>query len=249
MLFRSQQVWGDRIAQGDLRKDYDALVFHTGIPGARDLDRAARAGAQAKDNLAKLKKALPAFEDWSNLESRATPLAADTALPALKQFVADGGTLIALGGECEKVIRHFALPIKVGTYVKDPKAEGGERKTQREEFYIPGSLVALDVDLKHPLAAGMEAQPAAMFIASTPVFEVTGKGVDVVASYRKSDTLVSGWAVGESFLAGKAAILSASVGKGRIVLFGADVTYRGQPVGTFKPLFQAILQSAMQAPR
>ena len=40
--FPVQQVWGDRIAQGDLRKDYDALVFHTGIPGARDLDRAAR---------------------------------------------------------------------------------------------------------------------------------------------------------------------------------------------------------------
>ena len=247
--FPVRQVWGDRIAAGDLRKDFDALVFHSGIPGARDLERAARSGSQTKGNLAKLQAALPPFEDWSNLESRATALTADTALPALKQFVEQGGTLIALGGECEKVIRHFALPIKVGTFVKDPKAEGGERKTQREEFYIPGSLVALDVDLKHPLAAGMQQQPAAMFIASTPVLEVTGKGVEVVATYRNTDTLVSGWAVGQQYLAGKAAIVAANVGKGRIVLFGADVTYRGQPVGTFKPLFQAILQSATVAPR
>jgi glutamine amidotransferase-like uncharacterized protein len=68
----------------------------------------------------------------------------------------------------------------------------------------------------------------------------------VLARYRARDTLVSGWAIGEEHLAGKAAIVTAQVGEGRIVLFGVDATYRGQPVGTFKPFFQAILRSTMK---
>ena len=241
--FPVQQVWGDRIAQGNLRADFDVLMFHTGLPGQRDLQRPAQ--ARDPETLQKLQKALPPFEDWSNLAARATPLVGETALPALQQFVEQGGTLLALGTECEKVIRHFELPIKVGTWVADPDADGGERRTRRDEFYIPGSLVALDVDLRHPLAAGMQQNAAAMFIANTPVFEVTGPGPEVVARYRVCDTLVSGWAVGDHHIAGKAAIISAKVGRGRIVLFGADVTYRGQPLGTFKPVFEAILQSAL----
>jgi hypothetical protein len=241
--FPVQRVWGDRIARGELGADFDALVFHAGLPGPRDLGRAGQ--QRDPETLQKLQKALPPFEDWSDLAARATPLVGETAVPALRQFVERGGTLIALGGECEKVIRHFGLPIRVGTYVPDPSAEGGVRPTRREEFYIPGSLLALDVDLRHPLAAGMRQYQAAMFNANSPVFEVTGPGPEVVAHYRVWDTLVSGWALGDDHLAGKAAIVAVPLGKGRIVLFGADVTYRGQPVGTFKPLFQALLQSAM----
>jgi hypothetical protein len=40
--FPVQQVWGDRVEAGDLRRDFDVLVFHTGLPGPRDLQRAAR---------------------------------------------------------------------------------------------------------------------------------------------------------------------------------------------------------------
>jgi hypothetical protein len=45
-------------------------------------------------------------------------------------------------------------------------------------------------------------------------------------------------------VAGKAAVLCAWVGKGRIVLFGAYVTYRGQPLASFKLLFHALLTAA-----
>jgi hypothetical protein len=80
------------------------------------------------------------------------------------------------------------------------------------------------------------------------VFEVTDPkaGIEVVASYSRIETLMSGWAVGEEHLAGKAAVLSTKVGKGRICLYGADVTYRGQPVGTFKLLFNALLDAAAE---
>jgi hypothetical protein len=236
--FPVQQVWGDRIEAGDLKKDFDVLVFHTGLPGPRDLERAAR--ARDEQNLDKLRTALPPFEDWSNLASRATRLTAEKSLPAIRQFVEQGGTLVAMGSEVDKVIRHFELPVKVGTYVP---TEDGERRTLREEFYVPGSLLAIEVDTAHPTARGASRELAAMVDGGSAILEVTDKNarIDVVARYRGRDTLVSGWAIGEEFLVGKAAALCAHVGKGRVLLYGADVTYRGQPLGTFKLLFQAIL--------
>jgi len=239
--FPVRQVWGDRIEAGELRRDFDVLVFHTGLPGPRDLERAAR--ARDEQNLEQLRAALPAFEDWSNLQSRSTRLTGEKSLPAIRAFVEQGGTLIALGGEVEKVIRHFGLPVKVGTHVPDAEAEGGERRTRREEYYVPGSLLAIEVDTTHPIARGASRELAAMVDGDSTVLEVTDRDarIDVVARYRGVDTLVSGWAIGQEFLVGKAAALCAHVGQGRVVLFGADFTYRGQPLGTMRLFFQAIL--------
>jgi hypothetical protein len=240
--FPVQQVWGDRIEAGDLRRDYDVLVFHTGLPGPRDLERAAR--ARDEQNLEALRAALPPFEDWSNLASRATRLTGEKSLPAICEFVERGGTLIALGSEVEKAVRHFGLPVKIGTHVPDPDAEGGERRTRREEFYVPGSLLAIEVDVAHPIARGASSELAAMVDGDSTVLQVTDPGarIDVVARYR-ADPLLSGWAIGQEFLAGKAAVLCAHVGEGRVVLFGIDAIYRGQPLGTMKLLFQAILSA------
>ena len=239
--FPAQQVFGDRIEAGELGKDFDVLVFHTGLPGPRDLERAAQ--RKDEENLDKLQAALPPFEDWRNLKARTTRLTGEKSLPALRAFVEQGGTLVALGGECEKVIRHFELPVKVGTHVP---TEEGERKTTREEYYVPGSLLAIEVDTAHPLARGTSRELATMVNAGSPILEVTDPQakIDVVARYRGQDTLVSGWAIGQEFLVGKAAVLCAHVGKGRVILYGADVTYRGQPVGSFRLFFQALLTAA-----
>jgi hypothetical protein len=236
--FPVQQVWGDRIEKGDLRADFDVLVFHTGLPGPRDLERAAR--VRDEQNLGKLQAALPPFEDWSNLAARATRLTGEKALPAIRTFVEQGGTLLALGSEVDKVIRHFGLPVKVGTHLP---GDEGERRALREEFYVPGSLLAIEVDTSHPIARGASRVLAAMVNNGSAILEVTdpNAAIDVVARYRDEETLVSGWAIGTELLVGKAAVLCARVGKGRIVLFGADATYRGQPLGTAKLVFQAIL--------
>ena len=80
------------------------------------------------------------------------------------------------------------------------------------------------------------------------VFEVGEDSSEVaaVAAYRSEDTLVSGWAIGPEHLHGKAAVLTLPLGKGRLHMFGADVTYRGQPVGTFKLFFNAILSACVR---
>ena len=65
----------------------------------------------------------------------------------------------------------------------------------------------------------------------------------MVFTFAEKDTLMSGWAIGERYIGGKAAALRADVGKGHVFLFGPSVTYRGQPIGTFKLLFNAIQQA------
>ena len=51
---------------------------------------------------------------------------------------------------------------------------------------------------------------------------------------------MSGSVLGEKYLAGRPAIVCARVGKGRAVLFGADVVYRGQALGPFELVQNAI---------
>ncbi len=240
--FPHQIVFGDRIARGGLRADFDALIFHTGLPGGRDL-------ANAKppvmpENLEKLQQALPPYEDWSTLPSRATKLTGDTAWSPLREFVEQGGSLLVFGSECEKVVRQMRLPVAVGTYVDDPAAEGGKRRTRNEEFYVPGSLLHVDVDATHTFAAGSDARVVAMFTRSSVVLQPTGDSVEVVARYRDADALASGWAVGLSHLAGRAAIARVPVGKGSVVLFGADATYRGQPLAMIRLVWNTLFASS-----
>ena len=52
--------------------------------------------------------------------------------------------------------------------------------------------------------------------------------------------LRSGWAWGQQYLEGGVAVVDATVGKGRVLLFGPEITYRAQPHGTFKFLFNGI---------
>jgi len=247
--FPVELVWGERVEQGDLRRDFDVLIFHTGLPGPRDLEAAARRRTASKHE--ELQDALPPFQDWSDLEARAVRLTGESALPAIREFVQAGGTLIALGGEVDKVVRHFDLPVKVGAYVElDPEVVGEngepgdtERRTTRDEYYVPGSLLAIEVDTDHAIAFGSRRDLAAMMYRTSQPLEVTDEaaGIDVVARFRGHDTLLSGWAIGTEYLHGKAAVLSADVGEGRVVLFGIDATYRGQPLGTIRLFFQSIL--------
>ncbi len=52
--------------------------------------------------------------------------------------------------------------------------------------------------------------------------------------------LRSGWAWGQAYLKNTVAVLEASVGKGKLVLYGPDVLFRAQPHGVFKLLFNGI---------
>jgi hypothetical protein len=149
----------------------------------------------------------------------------------LKDFVTAGGTLICFDAACDLAIKQFNLPLR-------NVLEG----LRSSEFYCPGSILALDVDLSQPLARGSKPVTDAYFINSS-AFEITEKPsnrVRVIARYAKDNVLRSGWLLGESKLKGQIALAEVELGRGRVILFAFRPQHRGQTWGTFPFIWNAL---------
>ena len=94
-----------------------------------------------------------------------------------------------------------------------------------------------------PVAFGMDPQ-VDVFVDDSPAFALgpnaSSAGVKRVAWYETASPLRSGWAWGQSYLKGSAAAVDAPLGRGRVLLFGPEITFRAQAHGTFKFLFNGI---------
>jgi hypothetical protein len=151
--------------------------------------------------------------------------------PRLRRWVEDGGTLVAMG-RATAVASYFDLPIS------DPLAGLPPQK-----YFVPGSVLRVRVDNTLPAAYGFEPE-ADVFFDNSPVFRLepgaAARGVRPIAWFATSTPLRSGWAWGQAYLKDAVAALEAPVGRGRVLLFGPEVTFRAQSHGTFKFLFNSI---------
>jgi hypothetical protein len=165
-------------------------------------------------------------------------------VPQLRAFVENGGTIVAIGGSTS-LARHFALPVSSALVERAP--EGADRPLPPQKFYVPGSVLQVAVDQAHPLAWGMPEHVDVMF-DNSPVFrlgpEAGRRGVRAVAWFDSARPLRSGWAWGQEHLRDGVAVVEAEVGRGRLFLFGPEITFRAQPHGTFKFLFNALYYGA-----
>lgn len=155
---------------------------------------------------------------------------------ALREFVEQGGTLIALNDASDFAINELHLPVRDIT-------EG----LKQTEYYAPGSILRTEIDTTHPIAKGMPRESIA-WVENSPVFEFDARDanrVHVVARYPiDHDPLLSGWLLGGRKLWGKSALLEVTLGKGRVYLFGFRPQYRAQSLATYPLLFNAISQAA-----
>jgi hypothetical protein len=81
-------------------------------------------------------------------------------IQALRQFVTDGGTLVALNEASRFLIQALLLPVR-------NVLEG----VPAEDFYAPGSIFRVAIDQSHPIARGLGAETAAWF-EDGPAFDV-----------------------------------------------------------------------------
>lgn len=152
----------------------------------------------------------------------------------LRAFVESGGRLVAFDRAVDFAISVFGLPFRNTVRGADP-----------QDFFIPGSIIRLDVDPEHPLAYGMPSEATALFARSQVLERIGGvnwEGVSTPVCYAGTDYLVSGWTLGgDDFLAGRTAAAQVPVGAGDVVLFAFTPHFRGQPRNTFKLLFNALV--------
>ena len=96
-----------------------------------------------------------------------------------------------------------------------------------------------------PIAWGMTEEALGLFWQS-PAFEITPSSDNHryarPVTFVDRDLLQSGWLVGEEHIANKAAVVTAEVGEGQVVLLGIRAQHRAQTDGTFKLLFNALLR-------
>jgi len=154
----------------------------------------------------------------------------DPGARALKTFVQDGGTLISLDQAGGFAINALGLPIRDLT-----------RELTSDRFFVPGSIVRVEVDPAQPLAYGMSPHTAGFFAFSSVYEALAPADATVVARYAEKDVLVSGWLEGEQVMAGRPAVVQVNSGMGRVILMGFPVQYRAQSLATFRLLFNAIL--------
>jgi hypothetical protein len=150
---------------------------------------------------------------------------------ALDAFVRQGGTLVCLNQSGNFAIQQLHLPVR-------NVVDG----VPRREFFASGSILEVIPDPAHPLMAGMP-ERAKVFVDNSPVF-TTLEGFEgaALAKYApQGSPLLSGYLLGEKHLQGFAAALDVRHGRGHVVLIGFRPQWRGQPVGTFRVVFNAAL--------
>ncbi|MBN1224686.1 MAG: hypothetical protein JXB23_15675, partial [Candidatus Aminicenantes bacterium] len=150
---------------------------------------------------------------------------------ALKAFVEKGGILVTMNNACGLVIKEFDAPVA-----------NGLEKVDRSKFFCPTSLLKLKVDPTSPVGYGMPPEAAGIFSRSLGLTTWIPSGEwdrTVVASYPKEDILMSGWLLGEEYIARKAAVVDLKYKEGRIILIGFKCQHRAQSHGTYKFLLNS----------
>ena len=232
--FPFERVFAPGLDAGNLNARFDALVFVSGaIPGAgggRGGGRGGAAGGAAPADL-------PAeYRDhWGSVT-------ADRTLPQIKSFVEAGGTVIAIGSSATNLAAFLRLPIE------DHLVEAGA-PLARTKFYVPGSVMSARVDTTIGVAFGMPDRTS-VFFDESPVFKLgagaAAAGLKRVAWFDSPTPLRSGWAWGQAYLDQGVIALEVPVGRGKVLLFAPEILQRAQPHGTFKFLFNGIVNSATQ---
>jgi hypothetical protein len=160
----------------------------------------------------------------------------DRTMPQIKQFIDNGGTVIAIGASATNLAAYLDLPIE------NHLTENGQ-PLGNTKFYTPGSVLVARVDTTSPVAFGMK-EHTDVFFDNSPVYrlgaDAATRGVKAIAWFDTKTPLRSGWSWGQSYLENGVIAIEAAVGKGRVLLFGPEILQRGQPHGTFKFLFNSI---------
>jgi hypothetical protein len=240
--FPFEVVYPKALDAGNLSSKYDVIIFPSGVGPAR-AGGGGRGGGGAAAGGGRGGNA------ESNIPAEYQPMVgaytAATTGPQLKKFVEDGGTILAVGRSSSNLAQVFGLPID--NHLVERAADGSETPLPAEKYYVPGSVLRMAVDNTDPIAQGFDTE-VDIFFDNSPVFslgpDAMMKGIRPVAWFDTPTPLRSGWAFGQGYLNGGVQVIDVTLGKGKLYLFAPEITFRAQPHGTFKFLFNGLYLAA-----
>lgn len=228
--FDFKLVFAKEIDRGDLRTNYDVLIFVKGaIPALKP-----EIGTE-------LEEKEPLEADIPNeYHDKMGKITVGKSIPSLRSFLEAGGDIITIGSSAN-LAYHLNLPVKTALV---EMVAGKERNLPAEKFYIPGSIMQVSVDEQSISNWGMGSK-ADVYFAASPVFKLSPESIShgdltPLAWYSSDKTLRSGWAFGQAYLQDAVAAFKAKVGRGTLFVYGPEITFRGQTQSTFKLVFNQL---------
>ncbi len=122
-----------------------------------------------------------------------------SGVQALQAFVRNGGRIVAVEEATEFFVELFDLGVS-----------NAVERLPSQDFFIPGSILSVDLEEDHPVNQGKGDTTPVWFWTSSRAFDVDDPQVEVVARYSEGNPLLSGWLLGPEYVAGKAAIVRAA---------------------------------------
>ncbi len=231
--FDFQVVFAKEIDAGKLYEKYDALLFISGgIPTLGDQEERRWGGPPPEE------KDTP--EAYHHMLGSISP---DKSIPQIKTFLENGGKVVAVGS-ASNLAYHLDLPVK--NALVEIQRDGSEKVLAGEKYYVPGSVMVSRVDTTLTANWGLPSHVDMLF-NNSPVFKLKQEsklqGFEVLSWFDTKTPLKSGWAWGQSYLEEGITSFSAPVGKGKLFVYGPEITYRAQSHGTFKMLFNQLYRS------
>jgi hypothetical protein len=235
--FKADILFTKAIDAGNLRDKYDVIILVSGaVPAVRREGETQELGFNRRE---------PKPEEIpTEYHSTMGRITADKSIPELKKFMEAGGKVVTIGTSAN-LAYHLGLPVKNALTEIGPN--GVERNLPNDKYYVPGSLLRANLDSTQQATWGMP-NKADVYFENSPVFKLAPEAVaqgkvKPLAWFTDEAPLRSGWAWGQTYLRGGVVAFEASVGKGKLVTFGPEITFRGQAHGTFKLLFNELIQT------
>lgn len=223
-------IYAKEINAGNLKDKYDVIVFVDGaIPSV--VAGAASPYDEKEPNLDEIP---------SEFHPMLGKITAEKSIPAIKAFIEQGGNVVTIGSSAN-LAYHLALPVKNAITEMN---NGKERSLPGEKFYIPGSILQVAVAPSIKANWGMN-NTADVYFNNSPVFKVqpdaiANGSITPLAWFASDKTLRSGWAFGQAYLQDGVAAFEAKLGKGKVFVYGPEITFRGQTHSTYKMLFNQL---------
>jgi len=223
-------IFAQEIDTANLVSKYDVIVFVEGaIPPLKT-----EASVSFEERQPKMEEVPVEFK------SMLGNITINKSIPAIANFIQKGGKVITIGSSAN-LAYHLNAPVRNALV---EMVDGKEKSLPGEKYFIPGSVMQITLDNNNQANWGMNAT-ADVYFNSSPVFRllpdaIAQKQIVPLAWYASAKTLRSGWAFGQAYLQDGIAAFEANIGKGKLCVFGPEITFRGQTHASFKMLFNQL---------